>query len=154
MWALLFRLAPSISVNSTFDSSKNATISSLKKIDVGVKTKMSKRPNASPADHWAKRQQTGNPRNNDEFVNSPEATSQALASLAEQADELVDCLQSLKRQFSQSKNPAELQFGSINSRLSRLTKQLLPSFQIIGSLDESDAETAKSIADTTPTVRI
>ncbi|UKZ80545.1 hypothetical protein TrVFT333_008306 [Trichoderma virens FT-333] len=112
---------------------------------------MPKRPNASQGDHWAKRQQTGDPRQNDEFVNSAEASNQALTLLAEQADELVDCLQSLKRQFSQSKNPAELQLGSVKSRLSRLTKQLLPSFEIIGALDESESETPQPVTDATPT---
>ncbi|KAM0250907.1 hypothetical protein ACHAQJ_008441 [Trichoderma viride] len=112
---------------------------------------MSKRPNTSSVDNRAKRQQIGDLRRDDEFLSSAETTSQALASLAEQADELVDCLQSLKRQLSLSKNPADLQFGSIKSQLSRLTKQLLPSFQIIGSLDEFDAETARPLADKTST---
>ncbi|KAL7944433.1 ribonuclease III domain-containing protein [Trichoderma barbatum] len=115
---------------------------------------MPKRPLASRGDHWAKRQQTGDPRNDDEFVNSTETANQALASLAEQADELVDCLQSLKRQFSQSKNPADLQLGSVKSRLSRLTKQLLPSFEIIGSLDEAESETVKPVAEPTPTASV
>ncbi|KAL7937502.1 ribonuclease III domain-containing protein [Trichoderma chlorosporum] len=116
---------------------------------------MSKRPNASPGDHWEKRQQTGHPRRNDDFSNSAEASNQALTLLAEQADELVDCLQSLKRQFSQSKNPAELQLGSVKLRLSRLTKQLLPSFQILGSLEEPEPEAPKPIIpDTTPATSV
>ncbi|PNP50856.1 hypothetical protein THARTR1_08477 [Trichoderma harzianum] len=115
---------------------------------------MPKRPNASPGDHWAKRQQTRDPRTNDELANSAEASNQALTLLAEQADELVDCLQSLKRQFSQSKNPSELQLGSVKSRLSRLTKQLLPSFQIIGSLEEPESETPQPIIETTPTASV
>lgn len=115
---------------------------------------MHKRRNASPGDRWAKRHQTGDPRKNDEFVNSAEPSNQALASLAEQADELVDCLQALKRQFSQSKNPAELQLGSVKSRLSRLTKQLLPSFQILGSLEEPEPEAPQPIVETTPAVCI
>ncbi|KAL6910418.1 ribonuclease III [Trichoderma evansii] len=101
---------------------------------------MSKRHNTSSVDNRAKRQQIDDFRNDTEFVSSIETTSQALASLAEQADELVDCLQSLKRQYSQSKNPADFEFGSIKSNLSRLTKQLLPSFQIIGSMDEPIAD--------------
>ncbi|KAL5084370.1 hypothetical protein Trisim1_012078 [Trichoderma cf. simile WF8] len=115
---------------------------------------MHKRRNASPGDHWAKRHQTGDPRKNDEFVNSAEPSNQALASLAEQADELVDCLQALKRQFSQSKNPSELQLGNVKSRLSRLTKQLLPSFQILGSLEEPEPETPQPIVETTPAASV
>ncbi|KAL7795272.1 ribonuclease III [Trichoderma ceciliae] len=112
---------------------------------------MSKRSIESSVDHRAKRQQTGDLRKDDEFVNSVDTTNQALASLAEQADELVDCLQSLKRQFLHGKNPAELRIGGITSQLSSLTKKLLPAFLIIGSLDESDAETAKSMVDGTAT---
>ncbi|RFU81748.1 ribonuclease 3 [Trichoderma arundinaceum] len=117
----------------------------------GIRIAMSKRPNASPVDHRAKRLHTGDFRNDEEFVSNAETRSQALASLAAQADELVDCLQSLKKQFSQSMNPSDLQFGNVKSRLSRLTKQLLPSFQIIGSLDESDLATATPTADKTTT---
>lgn len=113
---------------------------------------MSKRQNTSSVDNQAKRRQIDDFRNDTEFASSVEATSKALASLAEQADELVDCLQSLKRQFSQSKNPADLQFGNIKSNLSRLTKQLLPSFQIIGSIDEPIAETARPLDKKTSTV--
>ncbi|KAL9489466.1 hypothetical protein ACSS6W_001743 [Trichoderma asperelloides] len=112
---------------------------------------MSKRHNTSSVDNRAKRQQIGDFRNDSEFVSSVETTSQALALLAEQADELVDCLQSLRRQFLQSKTPADLQIGSINSNLLRLTKQLLPSFQIIGSIDEPVAETATPLAKNTST---
>lgn len=113
---------------------------------------MSKRQNTSSVDNQAKRRQIDDFRNDTEFASSVEATSKALASLAEQADELVDCLLSLKRQFSHSKNPADLQFGNIKSNLSRLTKQLLPSFQIIGSIDEPIAETARPLDKKTSTV--
>lgn len=114
---------------------------------------MTKRPNSSPGGQGAKRQQVGGLRQTGESVSSSEATSQAFASLAEQADELVECLQILKQQLSQSKNPAELQVGNVKSRLSRLSKQLLPSFEVIGSLDEADAEIAQPmVADATPTV--
>ncbi|PTB67528.1 ribonuclease III [Trichoderma citrinoviride] len=113
---------------------------------------MTKRPNSSPGGHGAKRQQIGDPRRTGDSVNSSEATSEAFAALAEQADELVECLQILKQQLSQSKNPAELQVGSVKSRLSRLSKQLLPSFEIIGSLNEPDVEMAQpTVADATPT---
>ncbi|KAL6871168.1 ribonuclease III [Trichoderma novae-zelandiae] len=114
---------------------------------------MTKRPNLSPGAHGAKRQQIVDPRKTGDSVISSEATSQAFASLAEQADELVECLQILKQQLSQSKNPAELQVGSVKSRLSKLSKQLLPSFEIIGSLDEPGAEIAQTtVADATSTV--
>lgn len=113
---------------------------------------MSKRHNTSPVDNLAKRQQIDDFRNHGEFVNSVETTSQALALLAEQADELVVCLQSLKRQFSQSTNPTDFQIGTINSNLSRLTRRLLPSFQIIGSIDEPIAETARPLPKETSTV--
>ncbi|KAM0516668.1 hypothetical protein ACHAPE_005302 [Trichoderma viride] len=112
---------------------------------------MSKRHNTSTVDNRAKRQQIDDFRNHGEFVNSVETTSQALALLAEQADELVVCLQSLKRQFSQSTNPTDFQIGTINSNLSRLTRRLLPSFQIIGSIDEPIAETARPLAKETST---
>ncbi|KAL7922957.1 ribonuclease III [Trichoderma austrokoningii] len=107
---------------------------------------MSKRHNTSSLDNRAKRQQIDDFRNDTESLSSVETTSQALAFLAEQADELVACLQSLKRQFSQSTDPAGLQIGSIDSNLSRLTKRLLPSFQIIGSVDVPIAETARPLA--------
>ncbi|EHK48983.1 uncharacterized protein TrAtP1_000439 [Trichoderma atroviride] len=112
---------------------------------------MSKRHNTSSVDNWAKRQQIDDFRNDTEFVNSVETTSQALALLAEQADELVDCLQSLKRQFSQSTTLTDFQIGNTNSNLSRLTRRLLPSFQIIGSIDEPIAETARPLAKKTST---
>lgn len=116
---------------------------------------MAKRPNSSPGGQGAKRHQIGDFRETGDSVSSSEATSQAFASLAEQADELVECLQILKQQLSQSKTPADLQVGSVKSRLSRLSKQLLPSFEVIGSLDETDAEIAQPmVADTTPTVCI
>jgi uncharacterized membrane-anchored protein YjiN (DUF445 family) len=114
--------------------------------------KMSKRHNTSSVDHQAKRQQIDDFRHDTELVNRVETTGQALALLAEQADELVDCLQSLKRQFSQNTDPADLQIGSINSDLSQLTKRLLPSFKIIGSIDEPVTETAKPLANNTSTV--
>lgn len=113
---------------------------------------MSKRHNTSSVDNRAKRQQIDDFRNDTEFVISVKTTSQALALLAEQADELVDCLQSLKRQFSQSTNPTDFQIGTINSNLSRLTRRLLPSFQIIGSIDEPITETARPLAKETSTV--
>ncbi|KAK1245261.1 hypothetical protein MKX08_004890 [Trichoderma sp. CBMAI-0020] len=112
---------------------------------------MSKRHNTSSVDNWAKRQQVDDFRNDTQFVNSVETTSQALALLAEQADELVDCLQSLKQQFSQSIAPTDFQVGNINPNLSRLTRRLLPSFQIIGSIDEPVAETARLLAKETST---
>lgn len=120
--------------------------------DFGITVEMSKRHNTSSLDNRAKRQQIDDCRNDAEFVDSVKTPSQALALLAEQADELVNCLQSLKRQFSQSTNPADIQIGSINSNLSRLTKRLLPSFQIIGSVDEPIAETAKPLAKKTSAV--
>lgn len=115
---------------------------------------MTKRPNSSPgAAQGAKRQQIGDLRKTGDTVSSSEATSQAFTSLAEQADELVECLQILKQQLSQSKNPAELQVGDVKSRLSKLSKQLLPTFEAIASLDEPDAEIAQPmVADATPTV--
>lgn len=105
---------------------------------------MSKRQNTSSIDNRAKRQHIDDFRSDTEFVSSIETTNHALASLAEQADELVDCLQSLKRQFLQNKKPADFQFENIKSNLSRLTKQLLPSFQIIGSIDEPITDTKTS----------
>ncbi|KAK1251095.1 hypothetical protein MKX07_005650 [Trichoderma sp. CBMAI-0711] len=114
---------------------------------------MTKRPNLSPGGHGAKRQQIGDLRKTGDTVSSSEATSQAFTSLAEQADELVECLQILKQQLSQSKNPAELQVGNVKSRLSKLSKQLLPSFEAIASLEEPGAEIAQPmVADATPTV--
>lgn len=121
-------------------------------LDFGIILKMSKRHNTSSVDNRAKRQQIDDFRNDTEFVDSVETTSQALALLAEQADELVDCLQALKRQFSQTNNPTDFQNGTINSNLSRLTRRLLPSFQIIGSIDEPIAETARPLAKETSTV--
>lgn len=121
-------------------------------VDFGIILKMSKRHNTSSVDNRAKRQQVDDFRNDTEFVNSVETTSQALALLAEQADELVVCLQSLKRQFSQSTTPTDFQIGTINPNLSRLTRRLLPSFQIIGSIDEPAAETARPLTKETSTV--
>ncbi|KOS20575.1 Ribonuclease 3 [Escovopsis weberi] len=90
-------------------------------------------------DSSSKRHKVRGPHGND--TSRPDAigeSTQALLRIAEKADELVECLQTLKKQFSQDQAHPGTRLSQTRSSLSRLCKNILPSVELLSALDDSN----------------
>ncbi|KAK5997122.1 Ribonuclease 3-like protein [Cladobotryum mycophilum] len=106
---------------------------------------MSKRPGPETDHHNLKRHKTLYPENHDESNHdADDLSTQALVRLAEKADELVNCLQALKKQLSRGQTPQESPLIDTKKKLAQLSKHLLPSFEVLGSLDDNTNATQHS----------